>query len=365
MADTNPAARRRIAGAAVTEIRFKADTLRGMSDLEFEDEDYSPSESTLPRRESFAAVAGDAGLRLDQLLAKRFPEVSRTRLADLAKAGLVTVEGRPAEPKLRLAGFERVEIRIPPRDEDQAFAPEPMALVIIHADSDVLVLDKPPGLVVHPAAGNWQGTLLNGLLHFDPSLSRVPRAGIVHRLDKDTSGLMVVARNEAAQTHLVRQLQARSVSREYVAIAQGHLTAPVRIEAAIGRHPRQRTRMAVVGEGHGGKFAATRVKPVESLPAHTLIECQLETGRTHQIRVHLQSIGHPLEGDMIYGAKIWKQRPAWNAAVQKFARQALHARRLEFVHPGSGDSMTFHSEMPSDFSELLETLRNDDDAGGA
>lgn len=291
------------------------------------------------------------------MLARRLPDVSRTRLAELARAGKVLVEGRSAEPKLRLGGFERIEIEIPPRAEDLAFSPEPMELAIVHADSDVLVLDKPPGLVVHPAAGNWQGTLLNGLLHFDPALARVPRAGIVHRLDKDTSGLMVVARTEAAQTHLVRQLQARTVNREYVAIAQGHLAAPVRIEAPIGRHPRQRTRMAVVSEQQGGRFAATRVAPIELLPAHTLVECQLETGRTHQIRVHMQSIGHPLEGDATYGAKTWKQSPAWAAAVQAFARQALHARRLAFVHPGSGETMNFESPLPEDFSRLLACLR--------
>lgn len=351
-------ASRRVAGRAVaTEIWVKADTLRGMSDLEFEDEDYSPSDSTLPRRESFTATAADAGLRLDQFLARRLPDVSRTRLAELAKAGQVAVAGRAAEPKLRLAGFERIEIEIPPREQDLAFQPEPMDLAIVHADADVLVLDKPPGLVVHPAAGNWQGTLLNGLLHYDPALARVPRAGIVHRLDKDTSGLMVVARTEAAQTHLVRQLQARSVSREYVAIAQGHIAAPLRIEAPIGRHPRVRTRMAVVPEHQGGKFAATRVRPIEGLPVHTLIECQLETGRTHQIRVHLQSIGHPLEGDVTYGAKPWKQLPDWTAAVAVFGRQALHARKLAFVHPVSGATLEFESPVPADFARLLTALR--------
>lgn len=301
-------------------------------------------------------------MRLDQLLAKRLPDVSRTRLAELAKAGKVSVEGRTAEPKLRLGGFERIEIEIPPREEDQAFSPEPMDLAVVYADDEVLVLDKPPGLVVHPAAGNWRGTLLNGLLHFDAALARVPRAGIVHRLDKDTSGLMVVARTEAAQTHLVRQLQSRTVAREYVAIAQGHIDAPVRIEAPIGRHPRQRTRMAVVSENQGGRFAATHVKPVESLPAHTLIECRLETGRTHQIRVHLQSIGHPLEGDATYGAKPWRQMSGWAAAVQTFARQALHARRLAFLHPASGETLTFESPIPPDFSRLLTALRTKDAA---
>ncbi|MBL8515499.1 MAG: RluA family pseudouridine synthase [Betaproteobacteria bacterium] len=328
-----------------------------MSDLEFEDEDYSPSDSTLPRRESLRVSAEEAGLRLDQVLARRLPDVSRTRLAEIAKAGGVSVEGRSAAPKLRLAGFELIELELPPRDEDLAFSPEPIDLAIIHADADVLVIDKPPGLVVHPAAGNWRGTLLNGLLHFDAALARVPRAGIVHRLDKDTSGLMVVARNETAQTHLVRQLQARTVSREYVAIAQGHLNAPLRVDAPIGRHPRQRTRMAVVSEAKGGKAAATRVSPIEALAEHTLIACLLETGRTHQIRVHLQSLGHPLEGDATYGAKPWRKYPAWTAAVQAFGRQALHARRLAFVHPQSGATLEFESQLPDDFTRLLAILR--------
>jgi 23S rRNA pseudouridine1911/1915/1917 synthase len=331
-----------------------------MSDLEFEDEDYSPSPSTPTpgeRRESFVAVAAEAGLRLDQVLARRLPDVSRTRLAELAKAGGVMVEGRRAEPKLRLAGFERVELELPAREEDLAYSPEPMELAILYVDAEVLVLDKPPGLVVHPAAGNWSGTLLNGLLHFDPDLTRVPRAGIVHRLDKDTSGLMVVARTEPAQTHLVRQLQARTVSREYIAIAQGHVETAVRVDAPIGRHPRQRTRMAVISEERGGKPAATRVVPAEILPAHTLIECQLETGRTHQIRVHLQSLGHSLEGDVTYGAKPWTRFPVWSQAVQAFGRQALHARRLAFVHPVSGKTLQFESPMPADFADLFRVLK--------
>ncbi len=299
----------------------------------------------------------DAGLRLDQALARHLPDVSRTRLGELAREGCVLVDGKPTEPKRRLAGFECVEVTLPPREQDQAFLPEPVPLSIVHADAEVLVLNKPAGLVVHPAAGNWQGTLLNGLLHFDASLARVPRAGIVHRLDKDTTGLMVVARTESAQTMLVRQLQARTVRREYVAIAQGAVEAPVRIDAPIGRHPRQRTKMAVVPEDRGGKPAATRVELLESMPAHSLIECSLETGRTHQIRVHLQSIGHSLEGDTTYGAKPWTTNPTWSSAVKRFNRQALHARGLAFVHPTTGLTLAFEAPPPSDFEQLLASLR--------
>lgn len=302
-------------------------------------------------------AAADAGLRLDQVLAQRLPELSRSRLAALIKAGLVTLDGRSASPSQRLIGVERVALTIPPREEDQAFAPEAMDLDIVHEDADVLVLNKPEGLVVHPAAGNWSGTLLNGLLHFDPSLARVPRAGIVHRLDKDTSGLMVVARTEAAQTDLVRQLQARTVHREYIAIAQGAVKGPVRIDAPVGRHPRQRTKMAVINEARGGKAAATQVKVLESLPAHSIIECKLETGRTHQIRVHLQSIGHPLEGDATYGAKVWTRFPVWKAAVEAFARQALHARRLAFEHPRTKRTVQFEVPVPEAMVVLQEVLR--------
>jgi len=329
-----------------------------MSDLEFEDEDYSPSAAPAsPRQVALIMEAADAGLRLDQALAQRLPEVSRSRLTALIKAGQVTMDGRGVSPSQRLIGVERVAVTIPPREEDQAYTPEAMPLDIVHEDADVLVLNKPEGLVVHPAAGNWSGTLLNGLLHFDPTLARVPRAGIVHRLDKDTSGLMVVARTEAAQVDLVRQLQARSVHREYIAIAQGLVKGPVRIDVPIGRHPRQRTKMAVVNEARGGKPAATQVKVIESLPAHSVIECRLETGRTHQIRVHLQSIGHPLEGDATYGAKIWTRAPVWKAAVEAFARQALHARRLAFEHPRTRKTVQFEAPVPEAMMVLQEMLQ--------
>jgi 23S rRNA pseudouridine1911/1915/1917 synthase len=214
----------------------------------------------------------------------------------------------------------------------------------VHEDADILVIDKPAGLVVHPGSGNWAGTMLNALLHHAPAVERLPRAGIVHRLDKDTSGLLVVAKNEPAQLSLVRQLQARTVKRTYLALARGKVKAAGTVQAPIGRHPVQRTRMAVVA---GGKPAVTHYRVRERFAAHTLLECDLETGRTHQIRVHLASIGHPLEGDAVYAGR----------GPRAFGRQALHAWKLSFVHPGSGDTVRFEAPLPRDLGDLLESLR--------
>jgi 23S rRNA pseudouridine1911/1915/1917 synthase len=205
------------------------------------------------------------------------------------------------------------------------------------------VIDKPAGLVVHPGSGNWSGTMLNALLHHAPGVGNLPRAGIVHRLDKDTSGLLVVAKTEPVQLALVRQLQARTVKRTYLALVRGKVAAAGTLEAPIGRHPVQRTRMAVVA---GGKPAITHYRVRRRFPAHTLLECDLETGRTHQIRVHLASIGHPLEGDPVYAGK----------ARAAFGRQALHAWKLAFVHPVSGSTVRFEAPMPADFEALLEVV---------
>ena len=295
-----------------------------------------------------------AGLRLDQAVAQLLPNVSRSRITAFIKEGLVLVDGATATPKQKIGGLEHVLVTLRARDEDLAFQPEPMALQIVHQDDAVIVINKPPGLVVHPAAGNWSGTLLNGLLHHDPALARVPRAGIVHRLDKDTSGLMVVARTEAAQLDLVRQLQARTVGREYVALAQGRVPHDGTVDAPLGRHPRVRTKMAVVPEERGGKLAITHYKVIERMALHTLVECRLETGRTHQIRVHMQSIGFPLEGDTIYGAR---NVAAMLHAVQAFNRQALHARRLAFVHPLTGKPVAFEAPLPADMQQLIEAAR--------
>jgi 23S rRNA pseudouridine1911/1915/1917 synthase len=287
------------------------------------------------------------GVRLDKALSQLVPQYSRSRIQQWIETGHVTVDGRPARAKVAVLGDETIVVRPQPAPEDYAFTPEPMPLSIVHEDDAILVLDKPAALVVHPAAGNWSGTLLNGLLHHAPALAGVPRAGIVHRLDKDTSGLMVVAKTLVAQTDLVRQLQARTVKREYLALVWGTPQASGRIEAAIGRHPRERIKMAV-SEHISAKTAATQYERIatgalDGRPV-SLVRCQLETGRTHQIRVHMQSLGFALVGDPLYGK-------AHLATV--FARQALHAYRLGVMHPVSGTHCEWSVDIPSDFSDLL------------
>ena len=285
-----------------------------------------------------------AGLRLDQALARLLPEESRSRLARLVAEGHVKVDGEAAVPRRKVKSGEVLEVALAPRPADTAHEPEDIALAIVHEDAAVIVIDKPAGLVVHPGSGNWAGTMLNALLHHAPGNRDLPRAGIVHRLDKDTSGLLVVARTEAAQASLVRQLQARTVKRTYLALARGRVARDGTVEAPIGRHPVQRTKMAVVASG---KPAVTHYRVRERLAAHTLLECELETGRTHQIRVHLASIGHPLEGDPAYAGR----------GKTAFHRQALHAWRLAFDHPASGERVQFESPLPEDFTALLESLR--------
>ncbi len=301
-----------------------------------------------------------AGLRLDQALAELFPDYSRTRLTAWLRAGAVRVDGAPAAPRLRVRGGEQVSIDVP---EEQAvpLAPEPIALDLRHADADLLVLAKPAGLVVHPGAGNPAGTLQNALLHFDPALAGLPRAGIVHRLDKDTSGLMVVARSLRAHTALTAMIAARAISRQYAAIVRGALIAGGEVRAAIGRHPQDRQRQAV-REAGGGKPALTHYRVRERFRAHSLLQCNLETGRTHQIRVHMAYIGHPLVGDPLYGGGLRLPRgasPALIAALRGFGRQALHAERLAFAHPVSGEPLQFEAMPPADFLDLLATLRAD------
>ena len=284
-----------------------------------------------------------AGQRLDRALARLLPEESRSRLARLIGEGHVRVDGRAAAASLKVRSGETVEVVLAPRPADTAHRPEAIQLPVVHEDASLLVIDKPAGLVVHPGSGNWSGTMLNALLHHAPGIEALPRAGIVHRLDKDTSGLLVVAKNEAAQLALVRQLQARTVKRTYLALVRGNLEAGGTIDAPIGRHPVHRTRMAVVASG---KPAVTHYRVRRRFAAHTLLECDLETGRTHQIRVHLASIGHPLEGDPVYAGK----------ARAAFRRQALHAWKLAFVHPGTGKTVRFESPLPGDFKALLEVL---------
>jgi len=289
-----------------------------------------------------------AGSRLDKALAQMFPEHSRNRLQKWLREGLVSLDSHAAKPKQKIWGGERVEIRPQPDPAATAFRAERMALEIVHEDDDILVINKPAGLVVHPGTGNWRGTMLNALLHHSPQLAAVPRAGIVHRLDKDTSGLLVVAKTLQAQTDLVRQLQARTVKREYLAVVHGVIKANGEVLAPVGRDPRSRTRMAVVP---AGRPALTRYKVVKRYTDATLIECSLATGRTHQIRVHMQSLGHPLLGDAIYGGK--RSRGVQTAPIR---RQALHAARLEFLHPVSGARKCFVAPPPADFQALLGAL---------
>jgi len=305
------------------------------------------TESAIAAEKHVTAPPGCAGQRLDLALSRLLPEYSRARLAAWIKAGHVRVDGRSAGVRDKLHGGERILVMAQPTPEQTAFRPEHIPLAIVYEDAALLVIDKPPGLVVHPGSGNWQGTLLNALLAHAPQLGAVPRAGIVHRLDKDTSGLLVVAKTLTAQTDLVRQLQARSVSREYRAVAHGAVARDGRIEAAIGRDPRSRIRMAVVSTG---KPALTHYRILERLPRATVLACKLETGRTHQIRVHLQQLGHPIWGDPVYG-------PRHAPAAPLIARQALHAERLALQHPVSGKVMQWESPLPADMTQLIEALR--------
>ena len=283
-------------------------------------------------------------MRLDQALARLFPGESRSRLAKLVAEGHVLLDGKRAAGKQKLKSGEAIEVAFVPRREESAFHAEAIALRIVHEDGDLLVVDKPAGLVVHPGSGNWEGTMLNALLHHAPGQENLARAGIVHRLDKDTSGLLVVARNEMAQLSLVRQLQARTVKRTYLALVRGKVKGQGTVDAPIGRHRVHRTRMAVVA---GGKPALTHFRVREAFAAHTLLECDLETGRTHQIRVHLASIGHPVEGDPVYSGR----------GEKLLARQALHAWKLAFRHPRSDKPQQFESPLPADMRSVLEALR--------
>jgi 23S rRNA pseudouridine1911/1915/1917 synthase len=290
-------------------------------------------------------------MRLDQALARMAPEHSRSRLRAWIDAGRVTVDGAQWEAKRRVSGGERVAMSAPV-GEPLVDLPEDIALAIVFEDDAIIVVDKPAGLVVHPGSGNREGTLLNALLHHDRALAKVPRAGIVHRLDKDTSGLMVVAKTPQAHTDLVRQLAAHEVAREYVAVATGDLARDIVVDAPIGRHPTQRTTMAVVARG---KPARTHVAVVERFGTATVVRCTLETGRTHQIRVHLAAAGHPLVGDRAYGGR--RRARGAGVALPAFGRQALHATRLSLMHPTTRRRMTWEADPPDDLSQLIAALR--------
>jgi 23S rRNA pseudouridine1911/1915/1917 synthase len=298
-----------------------------------------------------------AGKRLDQVLAEIFKEYSRSRLQAWLKAGQIKVDGKVKKAKDKVMGGEAIllEAELVAEGPWQA---EEKELNIIYEDESLLVTNKPIGLVVHPGAGNSQGTLLNALLHHCPGLLKLPRAGIVHRLDKDTSGLMVVAKNLNAHQSLVGQLQNRSVSREYEAITVGVMTAGCIIDLPIGRHPAQRLKMAVLKEG--GKEAITHVRVMEKYKEHTRILVKLETGRTHQIRVHLSHKGYPLLGDSVYGKRLMIPKaasPELVEALRAFKHQALHARRLKLIHPETGEEMSFEAEIPQDMVHVIQLLQ--------
>lgn len=299
------------------------------------------------------------GKRFDQTLAEMFPDYSRSRLKEWILAGHVTVDGLVVD-KAREKMFGGEQIAIDTEIEGEVrFKAQDLPLNIVYEDDDILVINKPAGFVVHPGAGNPDGTVLNALLHHCPQLDVVPRAGIVHRLDKDTTGLMVVAKTIAAQTNLVEALQAREITREYEAIANGIMTAGGLVDEPIGRHATKRTHMAVT---FSGRPSITHYRVMEKFRLHTRLRLRLETGRTHQIRVHMAHITHPLVGDPVYGGR---PRPPKNASeelremLRQFKRQALHAAMLSLFHPITGEQMTWHADVPEDMVALAEMLRTD------
>jgi 23S rRNA pseudouridine1911/1915/1917 synthase len=309
-------------------------------------------------RLSLRIPEAQAGQRLDQALAMLLPDYSRSRLKGWIESGEVRVDGRAWRPRDKVFGGEAVEVAATLPEEGTA-RPQPMALDVVHEDRHVLVLDKPAGLVVHPGAGNPDSTLQNALLARDPGLAVLPRAGIVHRLDKDTSGLLIVARTLPAHTALVRMLEERAVHREYEAICRGVMTGGGTVDAPIDRHPTDRVRMAI---RDGGRDAVTHYRVIRRFRAHTHVRVQLETGRTHQIRVHLTHIGYPLVGDKVYGGRLALPKGVsedLRQALRGFPRQALHAARLQLEHPVTGKSLEVASPLPQDMVQLLARLADD------
>lgn len=313
------------------------------------DADAEEGEVSVSEAELRAGTVSEAlhGQRLDRALVDMASEFSRSYLQQLIEAGAVTLNGKSlTKASQRVKAGDNLSIELRPTPQSQAFRPEPIPLQVVYADAHILVIDKPAGLVVHPAPGNWSGTLLNALLSYDSESSTIPRAGIVHRLDKDTSGLMVVARDRATMDTLVRMIAERSVHRQYLALAHRPWMGPRNrtVQAPIGRDPRNRLRMAVVNlDSHAGKPARTDVKYLEGNDLGCWVECTLHTGRTHQIRVHMASLGHPLVADVLYGGGV----------AAGMARQALHAYRLSFAHPVSGQALEFHAPLPDDMRQAL------------
>jgi 23S rRNA pseudouridine1911/1915/1917 synthase len=300
-----------------------------------------------------------AGKRLDVVMAELFPDYSRSRLKIWIEQGQVLVNGEKAKPKTKMSGDEELQLTVQTIESETSCVAEDIPLNIVHQDESIIVVNKPVGMVVHPAAGHYSGTLQNALLYFDESLAAIPRAGIVHRIDKDTSGLMVVARNLSAHKYLVHQIQKHEVVREYQAVIHGVLTSGGTVDQPIGRHPRDRIKMAV---RENGREAVTHYRLLERFREHSHIKVQLETGRTHQIRVHMSHMRHPIVGDPVYAGR--QRVPAGAQAdllafLQSFKRQALHAWRLSFVHPENGDDVLYEAPLPEDMLQLIGLLQAD------
>ncbi len=327
-----------------------------------------PEQSIIPasdQQQLEATVPLDmAGMRIDQAMSQLFADFSRSRITEWIRQGLATIDGQKCKPKDRLSGGEKLILNavLQNQIEDQ---PQDIKLDIIFDDEHIIVINKPAGLVVHPAAGNLDGTVLNGLLYLHPDLKKLPRAGIVHRLDKDTTGLMVVAKSEKAHKSLVEQLQSRTMGREYLALVSGVMTAGGTIDEPIGRHPTVRTKMAVHPMG---KPAVTHYRVLQRFSANTLLEIRLESGRTHQIRVHMAYMHYPLVGDKTYAGRA--RIPAGvseqlKTVIRAFPRQALHARKLTLLHPDSGEQMSWEAPIPDDMQQLIEALQKESSEHGS
>ena len=305
----------------------------------------------------------EAGNRLDKAISALYPDYSRARLQQWIRDGSILINGLSRKPKDKVKGGETVEINVE-LEEVVVWQPQILPLVILYEDEDLIVVNKPAGLVVHPGVGNKDNTLVNALLHHAPELAQLPRAGIIHRIDKETSGVLVVARSLKAHTFLVKQLQLHEFDREYQAITTGTLIAGGTIDAPMGRHPIHRTRMAVV-DIQKGKSAITHYRIIKRFRAHTHIRVHLETGRTHQIRVHMAYKRHPLVGDPVYGGRLKippKSTDSFKESLRKFPRQALHAIRLGFLHPKTKEKMEWTAALPNDMQELLAVLEEDKQA---
>lgn len=311
-------------------------------------------------KKQFVVAADSYGQRLDQVLVEFLPEYSRSRIQKWIKQGHILVDGETSKAKMKVSGGETLSITIE-QEQQGEWQGENIALDIVYEDDSILVINKPVGLVVHPAAGNYNGTLLNAVIYHCPELINIPRAGIVHRLDKDTSGLLVVAKTLTAQTHLVNQLQNRAFEREYEAIVMGEMTAGGTVNAPIGRHPVHRVKMSVVKNPNNGKEAITHYRIKERLENYTCVQVKLETGRTHQIRVHMAYINYPIVGDPVYAGRLRLPADCSESLKQfllEFKRQALHARKLGLQHPHTKEWMEWEVEAPEDMQQLKTLLRN-------